>query len=143
MEDLKKLGLWSHEMKQLIIEYNGSIQDIPVIPFHIKQIYKTVWERKMKRVIDMADDRQAFIDQSQSLNLFIKQPTYNILSSMHFYGWKKGLKTGMYYLRTNPIAKPIKFTVDKEQIAKTLSSMNNGKKENEEENNGVCESCTC
>lgn len=144
MEDLKKLGLWSHEMRQLIIEYNGSIQDIPVIPPHIKQIYKTVWEMKMKRVIDMADDRQAFIDQSQSLNLFIKQPTYSILSSMHFYGWKKGLKTGMYYLRTNPIAKPIKFTVDKELIAKTLSSMNNGKKENEEEeNNGVCESCTC
>ena len=141
MEDLLKLGLWSNEMRQLIIEYNGSIQDIPVIPDNIKKLYKTVWELKMKRILDLSDDRQAFIDQSQSLNIFIKQPTYSTLSSMHFYGWKKGLKTGMYYLRTMPVASAIKFTVDKELIAKTLSSMRN---QEEDVNKGpTCEGCSC
>ncbi|ORD95082.1 Ribonucleoside-diphosphate reductase [Enterospora canceri] len=134
MDDLIRLGLWSNEMRQLIIEYDGSIQSIPVIPDQIKQLYKTVWEIKMKRVLEMADDRQAFLDQTQSLNLFVKQPTYGILSSMHFYGWKLGLKTGMYYLRTCPVASAIKFTVDKELITKAISSM----KEEEE-----CEDCTC
>lgn len=145
VDDLSKLGLWSDEMRQLIIEYNGSIQNIPVIPAEIKNLYKTVWEMKMKKVVDMADDRQAFIDQSQSLNMFVKQPTYGILSSMHFYGWKKGLKTGMYYLRTCPIASPIKFTVDKDLVAKTLSSMKTEERdvEKEDENNGYCESCSC
>lgn len=138
MNDLIKLGLWSNEMKQLIIEYNGSIQNIPTIPSNIKNLYKTVWEIKMKCILDMAHERQAFVDQSQSLNLFISQPTYAILSSMHFYGWKLGLKTGIYYLRTSPIASAIKFTIDKELIIRTLSSMKND--ECEPPN---CKECSC
>ena len=144
MKDLIKLGLWNNEIKQLIIEYEGSIQKIPIIPQHVKDLYKTVWELKMKSVLDMAIDRQAFVDQSQSLNLFVKEPTYGILSSMHFYGWKNKLKTGMYYLRTCPLAKAIKFTVDKELILKTLSSFKdseNDKKLNKE--NDYCEGCSC
>ncbi|ORD93061.1 RIR1 [Enterospora canceri] len=145
VEDLKRLNLWSNEMRQLIIEYDGSIQHIPVIPDNIKQIYKTFWEMKMKNVLSMANDRQAFIDQSQSLNLFVKQPTYGVLSSMHFYGWKLGLKTGMYYLRTCPVASAIKFTVNKELIIKTLSSMKNQQTEDDENENEEpkCEGCSC
>ncbi|EQB60739.1 ribonucleoside-diphosphate reductase large chain [Vairimorpha apis BRL 01] len=110
-------------MKNLIIQYEGSIQNIPVIPDDIKKLYKTAWEMKMKNIIDLAADRQYFIDQSQSLNLFVPQPTYSQLSSMHFYGYKRGLKTGMYYLRTKPISSAIKFTVDQKLLEKTISSM--------------------
>ena len=123
VEDLLKLNLWNHEMKNLIIQYEGSIQNIPVIPDDIKKLYKTAWEMKMKNIIDLAADRQYFIDQSQSLNLFVPQPTYSQLSSMHFYGYKRGLKTGMYYLRTKPISSAIKFTVDQKLLEKTISSM--------------------
>lgn len=124
VNDLIKLNLWSYEMKNLLVENEGSIQNITSIPKEIREIYKTAWEIKMKAVIDLAADRQAFIDQSQSLNIFIPQPTYSQLTSMHFYGFQSGLKTGMYYLRTRPIASAIKFTVDKKLAEKTLSSIN-------------------
>lgn len=112
LHDLVKLGLWNNELKNQVIAANGSIQDIEEIPNDIKEIYKTVWEIKQRAIIDMAADRGAFIDQSQSLNLFISDPNYAKLSSMHFYAWKKGLKTGMYYLRTKSATDAIKFTVE-------------------------------
>lgn len=145
MADLIKLGLWSEEMRQLIIECEGSIQDIPGIPKEIKELYKIVWEIKMKSVIDMAADRQPYIDQSQSLNIYLQQPTYSQVSSMHFYGWQKGLKTGMYYLRTKPISSPIKFSVNLETVSKALSSLQDFEKsqENAENNTSGCEGCSC
>ena len=112
LRDLVDLGLWNDSMKNNIISNNGSIQNLPNIPDEIKALYKTVWEISQKHIIDMAADRAAFIDQSQSLNIHIKDPTMGKLTSMHFYGWKKGLKTGMYYLRTQAAAAAIQFTVD-------------------------------
>lgn len=114
MRDLKAAGLWSEMMKQQIIARNGSIQGIDQIPEDIQQLYKTSWEIKQKTLIDMAAARGAFICQSQSLNLFMADPNYAKLTSMHFYGWKKGLKTGMYYLRTRAPVMAQKFTVDPE-----------------------------
>ena len=113
MADLVKLGLWNENMRQAIMAANGSIQQIAGIPDHLKAIYKTVWEISQKAVIDMSADRGAFICQSQSLNIHLTNPTHGKISSMHFYGWKAGLKTGMYYLRTTAAADAIKFTVDK------------------------------
>ncbi len=112
LHDLVALGLWNGAMKNKIITANGSIQDIPEIPAEIKDLYKTVWEIKMRTIIDMAADRGAYICQSQSLNLFVNQPNASKLTSMHFYAWKKGLKTGMYYLRTQAAAQAVKFTVE-------------------------------
>ena len=112
MRDLIKLGLWNNEMKNQLIVANGSIQHIPNIPDHIKALYPTVWEIPQRAIIDMAADRGAFIDQSQSLNIHMENASLGKLTSMHFYGWKKGLKTGMYYLRTKAAADPIKFTVE-------------------------------
>ena len=113
--DLVNLGLWNEELKNEIIRSNGSIQHLPNIPENIKELYKTVWELSMKDIIDMSAERGLFIDQSQSLNLFVEDVTLGKLTSMHFYAWEKGLKTGMYYLRTRTAADPIKFTVDKEK----------------------------
>lgn len=120
LHDLIELGLWNSQMKNQIIEAGGSIQSIPSIPDSLKEIYKTVWEMKQRSLIDMARDRGAFICQSQSLNLFVESPTVSKLSSMHFYAWKQGLKTGMYYLRTKAATQAIQFTVEKakDQIAK-------------------------
>ena len=112
LRDLVDLGLWNDNMKNRIIAANGSIQDIPNIPTELKSLYRTVWEISQKSIIDMAADRGAFIDQSQSLNIHLKDPTFGKITSMHFWGWKKGLKTGMYYLRTQAAAAPIQFTVD-------------------------------
>ncbi|MEI2758915.1 MAG: ribonucleoside-diphosphate reductase subunit alpha [Bacteroidia bacterium] len=112
LRDLVKLNLWNSEIKNKIVAANGSVQEIAEIPEQIKEVYKTVWEIKQRAVIDMAADRGAFIDQSQSLNLFIQDPNFAKLSSMHFYAWKKGLKTGMYYLRTKAATDAIKFTVE-------------------------------
>jgi ribonucleoside-diphosphate reductase alpha chain len=112
--DLVNLGLWNNDMKNKVIASNGSVQNIAEIPAAIKELYKTVWEIKQRTIIDMAADRGAFICQSQSLNLFIADPNFAKLTSMHFYAWEKGLKTGMYYLRTKPAATAIKFTVDKQ-----------------------------
>ncbi|PPQ75016.1 hypothetical protein CVT26_011553 [Gymnopilus dilepis] len=112
LRELVTLGLWDDNMKNMIIAHNGSIQNIPTIPANIKAIYKTVWEISQKKVLDLAADRGPYICQSQSLNVHLASPTMGQLTSMHFYGWKKGLKTGMYYLRTRPAAQAIQFTVD-------------------------------
>lgn len=116
LKDLVELGLWDNQMKEQIILANGSVQNIDSIPAHIKELYKTVWEIKMRTIIDMAADRGAYICQSQSLNLFINAPTASKLTSMHFYAWKKGLKTGMYYLRTQAAAQAIKFSVQSQAV---------------------------
>ncbi|MGE6220891.1 ribonucleoside-diphosphate reductase subunit alpha [Nubsella zeaxanthinifaciens] len=122
LKDLVALGLWSPQMKDRIILANGSIQDIPEIPDYIKELYKTVWEIKMKNIIDMSADRGAYICQSQSLNLFINAPNTSKLTSMHFYAWKKGLKTGMYYLRTQAASQAVKFTVEN-QAGKAIEAV--------------------
>jgi ribonucleoside-diphosphate reductase alpha chain len=114
LKDLVQLGLWNDAMKNKIIAANGSIQHINEIPADIKELYKTVWEIKQRTLIDMAADRGAYICQSQSLNLFVDNPTVAKLTSMHFYSWKKGLKTGMYYLRTQAAAQAVQFTVEKQ-----------------------------
>ena len=118
LRDLMARGLWTDEIRNQIIAHNGSVQNIPEIPEDLKLLYRTCWEMKMRSLIDMAADRGAFIDQSQSFNVFMTEPNYAKLSSMHFYGWKKGLKTGMYYLRTRAAADAIKFTVDQQSLAK-------------------------
>jgi ribonucleoside-diphosphate reductase alpha subunit len=112
VDDLKELGLWSKAMKDLLIKADGSVQNITNIPDDIKDRYKTVWEISQKCIIDMAADRGRFVCQSQSMNLFMQSPTFSKLSSMHMYAWKKGLKTGMYYLRSKAKAKPIQFSLD-------------------------------
>lgn len=114
LKDLVELGLWDNDMKNKIIAANGSIQQIGEIPSNIKELYKTVWEIKQRTIIDMAADRGAYICQSQSLNLFVDTPTTGKLTSMHFHAWKKGLKTGMYYLRTQAATQAVQFTVEKQ-----------------------------
>jgi ribonucleoside-diphosphate reductase alpha chain len=116
MKDLIDLGLWNETMRQKLIATNGSVQPIPEIPQNLKDIYKTVWEISQKTIIDMSADRGAYICQSQSLNIHLKDPNFGKLTSMHFYAWKKGLKTGMYYLRSTAAADAIKFTLDKSAI---------------------------
>lgn len=113
LKDLVKEGLWTKEMRQKLMASNGSVQNIPEIPAHIKELYKTAWEISQKAIIEQAADRGAYICQSQSLNIFMENANFGKLTSMHFYGWKKGLKTGMYYLRTKAATDAIKFTVDK------------------------------
>ena len=115
LEDLVDLGLWNNDMKEEIMRANGSIQHIEGIPQDLKELYKTVWEMSMKDIIDMARHRGYFIDQSQSLNLFMKDPDFAKLTSMHFYAWKSGLKTGMYYLRTKSAVNATQFTLSKEK----------------------------
>jgi ribonucleoside-diphosphate reductase alpha subunit len=117
VNDLKKVGLWSKEMKDLMVKAGGSIQNIVDIPDDIKNLYRTVWEISQKSIIDMAADRGRFIDQSQSMNLFMESPTLSKLSSMHMYAWKAGLKTGMYYLRSKAKARPIQFSLEPECVA--------------------------
>jgi ribonucleoside-diphosphate reductase alpha chain len=112
LEDLVGLGLWNENLKQELMRANGSVQHIDAIPADIKELYKTVWELSMKDIIDMSRQRGYFIDQSQSLNLFMENANYAKLTSMHFYAWKSGLKTGMYYLRTKAAVDAIKFTLD-------------------------------
>ncbi|KAF1810248.1 hypothetical protein P152DRAFT_460755 [Eremomyces bilateralis CBS 781.70] len=116
LKDLVDLGLWSDNMKNRIISEGGSIQRVPNIPDDLKLLYKTVWEIPQRTIIQLAADRGAFIDQSQSLNIHMKEPTMGKITSMHFAGWKMGLKTGMYYLRTMAASAPIQFTVDQEQL---------------------------
>ena len=112
LEDLVERGLWNEDMKQELMRNNGSVQNIQGIPNDLKELYRTVWEMSMKDIIDMSRQRGYFIDQSQSLNLFMEGATMAKLTSMHFYGWKSGLKTGMYYLRTKSAVDAIKFTID-------------------------------
>ena len=111
VNDLIDLNLWNAETKNSIIKNNGSVQHLD-IPDDTKKLYRTVWELKMKDIIDMSRDRGKYIDQSQSLNLWLENPTAPKLTSMHFYGWKCGLKTGMYYLRTKAKAKAQQFTIE-------------------------------
>ena len=122
MKDLVDRGMWNENLKNKIIAANGSIQQIREIPEELREIYKTVWEIKQRTVIDMAADRGVYICQSQSLNLFIDQPNFGKLTSMHFYAWKKGLKTGMYYLRTRAAADAIKFTVDTQALQQPVAA---------------------
>ena len=117
VDHLKNVGLWSKEMKDLMVKAGGSIQNIVDIPDDIKNLYKTVWEISQKCIIDMAADRGHFIDQSQSMNLFMESPTMSKLSSMHMYAWKQGLKTGMYYLRSKAKARPIQFSLEPDCVA--------------------------
>jgi len=117
VDDLKNIGLWSKDMKDIMVKAGGSIQNIADIPDDIKKLYRTVWEIKMKDIIDMAADRGRFIDQSQSMNLFMESPTMSKLSSMHMYAWKQGLKTGMYYLRSKAKARPIQFSLEPDCVA--------------------------
>lgn len=135
LQDLIRMKLWSKEMKDLILINEGSIQNITTIPQHIRDLYKTAWEIKQKIYIDQAADRGRFICQSQSMNIFLEVPDYNKLNSIHFYTWSKGLKSGMYYLRTKPKANAQQFTIDpnksKSNILSTSSSTEN-----------VCESCS-
>jgi ribonucleotide reductase alpha subunit len=112
MKELMELGLWNDKIKNNIIENKGSIQQIDTIPEHIRNKYKIVWEIPMKHIIDMAADRGAFICQSQSMNLWMEDPNYNTLTNMHFYSWKKGLKTGIYYLRRKARHQAQQFTVE-------------------------------
>jgi ribonucleotide reductase alpha subunit len=112
VDDLMKQNLWNAEMRTHIIANNGSIQDIPGIPQDVKELYKTAWEIPQKTLINMSRDRAPFVCQSQSLNLFVADPTYARISSMHVYAWKQGLKTGCYYLRTKAVASAQQFTVE-------------------------------
>ena len=113
IQDLTDLGLWNQNTRNQLMRDGGSVANIETIPSRLKELYKTVWEMKMKDIIDMAADRGKFIDQSQSLNLFIADPNVDKLTAMHFYAWKKGLKTGIYYLRTKPAVNAIQYTVSK------------------------------
>ncbi len=136
MNDLMKLGLWSEEMKQMIVVRNGSVQGLPGVPEDIQARYKTAWELKQKTLIDMAANRGAFICQSQSLNLFVADATYAKLTSMHFYAWKLGLKTGCYYLRTKAPVTAQKFTVDPRLLAAMTGSTNQAMEDDSDSDGG-------
>ncbi|KAK3243687.1 ribonucleotide-diphosphate reductase subunit rnr1 [Cymbomonas tetramitiformis] len=130
LNDLTDLGLWNADMKNILIAHNGSVQNIPNIPDDLKRLYKTVWEIKQRTLVDMSADRGAFIDQSQSFNVHMTDANFGKLTSLHFHAWRKGLKTGMYYLRTKSAADAIKFTVD--AVAAKASAEGQPAKEEEE-----------
>ena len=132
VEQLSKKDLWNKMMRDNIILENGSVQNIPNFPEDLKEIYKTVWEISQKTVIDMAADRAPFIDQTQSMNLWLSNPTFGKVNSMHMYAWKKGLKTGMYYLRSRSAVDAVKVTVSSEQRAKE-DFLNKNNHEDEDE----------
>ena len=123
VNDLIEAKLWSLELKDKILEGKGSIQNIDIIPEDIRMLYRTTWEIKQKHIIDMSADRGAFIDQSQSLNIHMTDANSAKVSSMHFYGWKKGLKTGMYYLRTKAAVDAIQFTLEKDKMSNTVGGL--------------------
>lgn len=144
LKDLVERGIWTEDVRNQIMADRGSVQRVAVIPQEIKELYKTVWEIKQKTIIDQAADRGAFICQSQSLNIHMGEPTTARLTSMHFYAWKKGLKTGMYYLRTLPKADAIQFTVDPTAIKNAkknslLAGSRPSQKNHQEDE--ICESC--
>jgi ribonucleoside-diphosphate reductase alpha chain len=153
LNDLIRLNLWNEDMKEMLIAANGSVQNIPGIPQDLKNRYKTVWELSQKAIIDMAADRGAFICQSQSLNLFVENANMGKLSSMHFYAWQKGLKTGMYYLRSKAAVDPIKFTLSEKHQrrfvkqqetpeADTTTAVESTKVTNAQKSSGSLESMT-
>jgi ribonucleoside-diphosphate reductase subunit M1 len=139
LRELTSSGLWTPSVRNRIIADNGSVQNVQEIPKRIRDVYKTVWEISQKVVLDMAADRGAFICQSQSMNVHIADPSTSKLTSMHFYAWKRGLKTGMYYLRTRPKADAIKFTVDQEQLTKDKAAAQDPPQE--EDDDEICYSC--
>jgi len=128
LEDLVKLGLWTETLKQELMRENGSVQNLN-IPQDLKELYKTVWELSMKDIIDMSRHRGYFVDQSQSLNLFMQNANYSKLTSMHFYAWQSGLKTGMYYLRTKAAVDAIKFTLNNDKKAEPIEVLEQEVKE--------------
>jgi len=128
LEDLVKLGLWTETLKQELMRENGSVQNLN-IPQDLKELYKTVWEMSMKDIIDMSRHRGYFVDQSQSLNLFMQNANYSKLTSMHFYAWQSGLKTGMYYLRTKAAVDAIKFTLNNDKKAEPIEVLEQEVKE--------------
>jgi len=130
IRDLSERGLWSDSLKMEIISKHGSVQNIEGIPQDLKDLYRTVWEISQKTILEMAADRGCYIDQSQSLNVHIAEPTMAKITSMHFYGWKLGLKTGMYYLRTKPAANAIQFTVDKSKLKTSVKASGDGNQVN-------------
>ena len=134
MKDLMEIDLWNEKIKNNIIANNGSIQQLEMVPENIREKYKTVWELPMRMLIDMAADRGAYICQSQSLNLWLEDPNYNTLTSMHFYSWSKGLKTGIYYLRRRARHQAQQFTIEPE---KTRNDSLVGETEDE-----ICEMCS-
>merc|ERR1719203_1717263 len=121
LRDLIKRGLWTEDVRMQLIAHNGSVQQLD-LPADIRELYKTVWEIKQRTILDMAAERGAYIDQSQSLNIHMTDATTAKLSSMHFHGWQLGLKTGMYYLRTKAAADAIKFTVDVEKVRRASTA---------------------
>jgi ribonucleotide reductase alpha subunit len=135
MKDLIKMGLWNEQIKNNIIANKGSIQHLTNIPEHIRSKYKIVWEIPMKHIIDMSADRGMYICQSQSLNLWMEDPVYNKLTSMHFYAWEKGLKTGIYYLRRKAKHQAQQFTIEPEAIKNSNKDENNDKED-------ICEMCS-
>ena len=144
LKDLVKEGLWTKEMRQKIMFANGSIQEIKEIPQKIKDLYKTAWEISQKAIIDLSADRGAYICQSQSLNIFMENANFGKLTSMHFYGWEKGLKTGMYYLRTKAATDAIKFTIDKSSVGQATTKSSEDAKAEVScsiENPDDCEMC--
>lgn len=147
IKDLVDRGMWSRELKDNIIKNNGSVQQITDLPDDLKSLYKTAWEVSMRRVIDMSADRGAFIDQSQSLNLWIEEPNYKNLTSMHFYSWKKGLKTGIYYLRRKPKHQPQQFTIVPEETDQATELSEEDENKNIQKyvcipEDGVCMMCS-
>ena len=145
LKDLVKEGLWNMGMRQKIMSANGSVQQIPEIPKRLKELYKTAWEIPQRAIIDQAADRGAFICQSQSLNIFLENANFAKLTSMHFYGWKKGLKTGMYYLRTKAATDAIKFTLDKsivDEKSEDLTATRQAEIACSLDNPDACESCS-
>ena len=146
LKDLVRLNLWDSTMKNKLMGSNGSIQNIKEIPDDIKALYKTAWEISQKVIIDQAADRGAYVCQSQSLNLFMENANFAKLTSMHFYGWKKGLKTGMYYLRTKAAVDAIKFTLEKEEAKLPIAEKQDDEKMAEIacsiDNKDDCEMCS-
>ncbi len=124
IKDLIKRDLWSEEMRKKIIVYNGSIQKINEIPDDLKEVYKTAFEIKLKSIIKLSCKRGRFVDQSQSMNLFMSKPDFTVLTSAHFYGWRNGIKTGMYYLRSTPAVNPIQFGIDVTDVLRILKKTN-------------------
>ena len=121
IQDLIEAGVWSEELRKKLVVHNGSIQKIKEIPQHIKDIYKTAFEVKQKSVVQQSADRGPFIDQSQSLNIFVPSPNLDLQAAILFDGWKKGLKTGQYYLRTRPAVNPLQFGIDVIETQKILA----------------------
>ena len=132
MKELLDLGMWNETLKNHMVANNGSIQALEYIPQNVRDKYKTVWEIPMRDLIDMSADRGVYICQSQSLNLWLEEPNYNTMTSMHFYSWNKGLKTGIYYLRRRPRHQAQQFTIEPQKRKNSMG----------DQEEGVCEMCS-